>query len=201
LIAAEMLSTINKFQNAIMRSEYIRHLSEGLKVQETYLLEELKKIKPLDKHPGLSLPEKKKKLAINPAEKLLIKFMLEEKDVIERIRLELAPTDFQDERTSKIVALIYDLIMQGKAVSPNILINYFDEDDAAELLCESAFMPDLNLQERDKAVTDCIQRLKHDRLKSKRQNLHTQIKNAQAAGDQETLDNLIKEFQDSIKKG
>ncbi|MCK9571673.1 MAG: DNA primase [Candidatus Omnitrophica bacterium] len=201
LIAAEMLSTINKFQNAIIRSEYIRHLSEGLKVQESYLLEELKKIKPLDKHFSLNLQEKKKKLAINPAEKLLIKFMLEEKNVIERIRLELAPTDFQDERTSKIVALIYDLITQGKTVSPNILMNYFDEDAAAELLCESAFMPDLNLQERDKAVSDCIQRLKRDRLKSKRQNLHTQIKNAQAAGDQQALDNLVKQFQDSIEKG
>jgi len=201
LIASEMLLTINKFQNAIIRSEYIRNLSEGLKVQETYILEELQKLKLQQKFTGANREENIKKLEINPAEKLLIKFMLEEEGIIQRIRLELEPADFQDERTSKIVSIMYELVTQGKAVTANILMNYFNEDDATQLLCESVFMPDLNLQERDKAVGDCIQRLKHNRLKSKREHLHTQIKHAQATGDEKALDSLVKEFQDSIKKG
>ncbi len=200
LIASEMLLTINKFQNAIIRSEYIRHLSEGLKVQETYILEELQKLKPLQGHTGVNHDENKKKLEINPAEKLLIKFMLEEKDIIQRIKMELDPADFQDKRTSRIVAIMYELTTQGKAVTPNILMNYFNEDDATQLLCESVFLPDLTIQERDKAVGDCIQRLKQERLKNRREHLHTQIKHAQAAGDEKTLHDLVKEFQDSIHK-
>jgi DNA primase len=201
LIASEMLLTINKFQNAIIRSEYIRHLSEGLKVQEAYILEELQKLKPQQRFTGANREKNIKKLEINPAEKLLIKFMLEEEGIIQRIRLELEPADFQDERTSKIVSIMYELVTQGKAVTANILMNYFNEDDATQLLCESVFMPDLNLQERDKAVGDCIQRLKHNRLKSRREHLHTQIKHAQATGDEKALNSLVKEFQDSIKKG
>ncbi|MDD5408982.1 MAG: DNA primase, partial [Candidatus Omnitrophica bacterium] len=45
-IASEMLSTINKFDNAILRSEYIRRLSEEIKTPEHYILEELNKLKP-----------------------------------------------------------------------------------------------------------------------------------------------------------
>ena len=169
-------------------------------MQETYILEELQKLKPLQGHTGVNHDENKKKLEINPAEKLLIKFMLEEKDIIQRIKMELDPADFQDKRTSRIVAIMYELTTQGKAVTPNILMNYFNEDDATQLLCESVFLPDLTIQERDKAVGDCIQRLKQERLKNRREHLHTQIKHAQAAGDEKTLHDLVKEFQDSIHK-
>ncbi|MFA5005294.1 MAG: DNA primase [Candidatus Omnitrophota bacterium] len=201
LIASEMLLTINKFQNAIIRSEYVRHLSEGLKVGEAYILEELKKLKPGQQRPASGQEKEKKKMDINPVEKLLIKFMLEENDLIHRIRLELEPSDFQDKRTSDIVSIIYELVTQGRPVSVNILMNYFNEEDATQLLCESVFLPDLTVSERDKAVGDCIQRLKHQRLRSRREHLHTQIKHAQATGDEKALHNLVKEFQESIKKG
>jgi len=201
LVAADMLSTINKFQNAIIRSEYVKCLSEALKVQEVYILEELKKIKPQEPAGREPQVEHKKPLNINPVEKLLIKFMLEEGDMINWIKSELEPADFQDARTSKIVSVMYDLSSQGKRVGPSILMNYFSEEDAAQLVCESALLPDFSLAEREKAVGDCITRLKSQRLKLKREHLHAQIKHAQAAGDDIRLNNLMREFHNLIKKG
>jgi len=201
-IAAEMLLTINKFDNAILRGEYIKKLSEEIKVSEHYILEELNKLKsPVSLQQAAPEILVKNKSGINPAEKLLIKFMLEEKELIARIMRELSPSDFQDSRTAKIVSVMQDLVLQGKNIEPRVLMNYFSEDDANQLVCETMFMPDLLDQEREKAINDCISRIKVERLKSRREHLHTQIKNAQSLGDEPNLNRLIQEFHNLIKKG
>ncbi|MFA4993649.1 MAG: toprim domain-containing protein, partial [Candidatus Omnitrophota bacterium] len=201
-IASEMLSTINKFDNAILRSEYIRRLSEEIKIPEHSILEELNKLKPgTVVRSGEGSCVKKTASGINPAEKLLIKFMLEEKELIEKIMQELSPADFTDLRTSKVVSVMHDLFTRGKNIEPSILMNYFSEDDASQLVCESMFMPELLDQDREKAVNDCITRVKVQRLRSQREHLHIQIKNAQSSGDEQKLNSLIKEFHNLIKKG
>lgn len=201
-IASAMLLTINKFDNAILRGEYIKKLSEELKIPEDYILEELNKLKP---NPSglvaVAAPTQKKQSEINPAEKLLIKFMLEEKELIERIMLELVPSDFQDARTAKIVQVMRDLASAGKNIGPSLLMNYFSEDDANQLVCETMFMPAIQDQEREKAICDCIARIKVQREKSKREHLHVQIKSAQTLGDEQKLNRLIQEFHNLIKKG
>lgn len=201
-IASEMLLTINKFDNAILRAEYSKRLSEEINIPENCILEELNKLKPN------TLPREKLSSSIagstpliNPAEKMLIKFMLEEKELIEKIMGELEPADFQDTRTAKVVSIMLDLFSRGKSIAPSLLLNYFSEDDASQLLCESIFMPELLEEEREKALNDCIRRIKVERLKSRRERLHVQIKSAQSSGDEERLSGLIREFHDLIKKG
>ena len=201
-IASEMLSTINKFDDAILRGEYTRRLSEEIKIPEHYILEELNKLKSSVKtHEEQPVSLLVKQAEINPAEKLLIKFMLEEKELIEKIMQELAPSDFADTRTAKIVSVMHDLVVQGKNIEPSVLMNYFSEDDASQLVCETMFMPALTDQEREKAVNDCIRRIKVQRLKSRREYLHIQIKSAQSLGDEPRLNSLIQEFHNLIKKG
>ena len=201
-IASEMLLTINKFDNAILRGEYTRKLSEQMNVPEQDILEELHKLKPAVSMPaGQPVAFEKKQSPINPAEKLLIKFMLEEKELIEKIMQQLSPSDFADARTAKIVSVMQDLMLQGKNITPSILMNYFSEDDASELVCETMFMPALTEQTREKAVNDCIARIKVQRLRSRREYLHIQIKSAQSLGDDGKLNSLIQEFHNLIKKG
>lgn len=201
-IASEMLSTINKFDNAILKGEYIKRLAEEMRIPEQYILEELQKLKPTaSTSVGQPAPLGRKNLEINPAEKLLIKFMLEEKELIEKIMQQLSPADFADARTAKIVSVMQDLVAQGKNITPSVLMNYFSEDDASQLVCETMFMPALNEQEREKAVNDCIARIKVQRIKSRREHLHLQIKSAQSLGDEGKLNSLIQEFHNLIKRG
>ena len=201
-IASEMLSTINKFDNAILRGEYIKKLSDQMHIPEQHILEELGKLKPVDSQPA-SQPVllEKKQPPINPAEKLLIKFMLEEKELIEKIMRQLSPADFADARTAKIVSVMQNLVLEGKNIAPSILMNYFSEDDASQLVCETMFMPALDDQGKEKAVNDCIARIKIQRKKTQREHLHLQIKSAQSLGDQGKLSSLIQEFHNLIKKG
>mgnify|MGYP001569924845 CR=1 FL=1 len=201
-IASGMLFTINKFANAILRGEYVKRLSEELKIPEHNIIEELNKLKLAGSAVSSAAEPVQKKLpAINPAEKLLIKFMIEEKELVQRIMLELAPSDFQDSRTAKIVQVMHDLVSKGKNIEPSILMNYFSEDDANQLVCETMFMPAILEEEKEKAINDCIRRIKVQRERAKREHLHGQIKSAQNLGDEPKLNRLIQEFHNLIKKG
>ncbi|MGE5197405.1 MAG: DNA primase, partial [Deltaproteobacteria bacterium] len=108
-IASEMLITIKKVTNAILRSEYIKNLSEELGVAQHYILEEFNKIKDGKTYSDAVTLPKNKLPDINPTEKLLVKLMLEEHDLINRIRQHLEPADFQDERTFRIVSTMFEL--------------------------------------------------------------------------------------------
>lgn len=199
-VSSLMLETIAKFKNAVLKSEYVRKLAQELNVKEEALLEELKKVKPERPYRNTHANVPRKKLDVNPTERLLMSLMLEESSLISRIREAVSVKDFQDERISRIVSIMFDLTDQGKEVAPQILMNHLGED-ISELVCESVFLPQGSSDDhREKVVTDCIQRMKHERMKSERLKLHEQIKSAQGCGDSERLNRLTEEFHCLIKK-
>jgi len=200
MICSQMLETISKFKNAVSRSEYVRKLSEALSVKEEALLSELKKTKTDKVYMPVQETGLKKQADINPTEGLLIKLMLEESDVIQKIKDHLEPADFQDERACRIVSLMFDLVSQGKSVEPNLLASRIGEEDAMKVICESAFMPEILPEQKEKVVADCIQRLKNEKFRLRRQRLHDEIKSAQYSGDTEKLNRLLEEFHLLIKK-
>jgi uncharacterized protein YpiB (UPF0302 family) len=95
---------------------------------------------------------------------------------------------------------MFDLVSQGKNIEPSSLVSYLGDEGISQLICESVFLPDVSSQNKDKVVSDCIQRIKKERTKLKRENLHEQIKSAQHLGDEEKLHQLIREFHQLIKK-
>jgi DNA primase len=200
-ICSAMLETISKFKNAVLKSEYIKKLSQDLDIKEESLLQEIKKVKEAKVSWIVAKEAVKKDYRINPTEKLLFKLMLEEKEFIQHIKDSLHPSDFQDERVSKVVSVMFDLISQGKAVEPKMLMNYIDEEDISQIVCESMFLPDgLCGDDKEKVVDDCIRRLKSEKMKNRKQELHNRIKHAQNSGDTEKAYSLMHEFHDLIKK-
>jgi len=199
-ISTLMLETISKFKNAVLRSEYLKKLSQELNINEEALFEEAGKVKPEKTYSNTTSTARRAPLVINPTEKLLMSLMLEESSLINRIKDTLDPKDFQDERIAKVVSIMFNLVDQGKEVEPQILMNHLGEE-ISELVCESVFLPqDLGDNHREKVVDDCIQRVKDKSVKLKRERLHEQIKTAQHLGNQEHLEELIREFHSLIKK-
>jgi len=201
LISFEMLLTINRFKNAILKAEYIKRLAQELDVREDALLQELSKIKKAKPYSDLGAQgSTKKALNINPTEKLLIKLMLEEEALVSHIRERLEPADFQDERTARIVSLMFDLIEQGKNIEPNKLINYLNDESTSQIICESTLLPQISSENKENVINDCIQRLKNERLRIKKEHLHEQIKTAEGLGEEEKLNRLMQEFHCLIKE-
>jgi DNA primase len=200
-IAQAMLESLAKIKDAVLRSEYLKKLAQDLDIKEDALFQELKKIdtgKPSVNH---SAVEVRKQLNISPTEKLLIKLMLEENDLITRIKNSLHPHDFIDERSTKIVTHIFKLFDEGRSVEPNLLMSHLGHDDSTQLLCESIFLPDqLSSDEKEKVADDCVKRLKHEKSRLHRQSLEQEIKIAQNSGDEDKLQSLLQEFHGLIKK-
>ncbi|MBM3249477.1 MAG: DNA primase [Candidatus Omnitrophica bacterium] len=200
-ICQDMLETLGKFKNAVLKSEYIKKLAQEVDVREESLLSEIKKVKAVRPYQELKEPAGKKAAAINPTEKLLIRLMLQESGLIGRIREHLEPADFQDERMTRIASVLFDLDSQGRAVEPRFLVNHITDEDFSELVCESAVMQeDFSAGHKEKVVADCIQRLKSERLKIKKQKLAEEIRRAQHLGDEPRLKELMEEFHYLLRK-
>lgn len=89
---------------------------------------------------------------------------------------------------------------QGKNIEPNKLISHLDDEGISQFICESAFLPQVSEQNKERVVDDCIQRLKKEKLKLKKQQLHEEIKSAQDLKDEERLHRLMREFHHLTKK-
>lgn len=197
-ICSEMLPTLNRFKNAILKSGYVKKLSEDLGIPEESILQELRKL-GVSKTPIAQANTGYKKPEVNPTEKLLIKLMLEEKEFIGQIRQHLDPGDFHDEKTSKLVSVLFDLFGQGKDIDPSNLINYFDDDESMRFICESSISSEETTENRDRVLEDCIRRLKSRRLSLMREQLQNEIKFAEKNKDYDKLDKLTREVQASYK--
>ncbi|MDD2679236.1 MAG: DNA primase [Candidatus Omnitrophica bacterium] len=201
-VSGLMLETIARFKNAILKSEYLKKLAQELNLKEEALLEEIRKVKTEKAYAYPQTKLERKTYHTNATEKLLMSLMLEENGLVSRIRESLDLEDFQDERISRIVSIMFNLVDQGKQVEPQILMNHLG-DDISELVSESVFLTQnapASEAHREKVVSDCIQRMKNERLKLERQRLHEQIKAAQHVGDEELLSRLTEEFHCLIKK-
>ncbi|MBM3244622.1 MAG: DNA primase [Candidatus Omnitrophica bacterium] len=200
MVAKEMLISISKFKDSIVKSEYIKLLAQELNVNEEALLEEINKIKGI-KAPYNGQNRTVAKAPFNPTESLLIRLMLEESELIDSIRKRLEPTDFQDERTKKLVTVMFDLFSQGKTLEPNKIINYLDDSNSLELICKSAFKDDAYPEDKEKVVEDCIKLIKSKRLSHIKQRLQEEIRIAEQNKDEEKLHRLKDEFCELLKKG
>ena len=202
-ISEELLATINRFKNAVLRSEYIKQLAQELQVKEEALLQDANRAKPLYpsraeiKEPATG----RRALNVNPAEKLLLNIMLQESALIHYIRQRLGPEDFLDERISRIVSLCFDFMEKGKELTPRMLLNHFADEDISQLVCESIFLPQgLSAQNKEKLIEDCSRRIKEQKIKLTRLRLHEEIKRAQDSKDEERLRRLTEEFNSLLKK-
>ncbi|MCK9594429.1 MAG: DNA primase [Candidatus Omnitrophica bacterium] len=203
-ISAEMLPTINKFANAILRSEYLKKLSLELNVSEDALMKEAGKasgasgLRGAEQRPaaGISLQ------AANPTEKLLVKFMLEETRIIAQLKEKIEPCDFQDTQISRIVSLMFDFVTAGRELKPNALINHLEDNNLSQLLRETSFyLPEVEYPDKDKVIEECVQRLKKNSLIKKKHRLQQEIKKAETERNENELNNLKEEFNRLIKKG
>jgi DNA primase len=201
-ISQEMLLTINKFKNAVLKSEYTKKLAQELKIKEEALFQELKNIKDFKQYLEDASIVKKEFFNIHPTEKLLLKLMLEQKELIDYVKDKIHPEDFNDERVARLFSLLFDLNNEGKKIEPNILMNRLGDEKLLRLVCESSFA--LTQEEepsnREEIVDDCVKRLKAINLDTRKKRLQEQIRLAEETKDEERLHNLKEEFFKLIKE-
>ncbi|MBM3248791.1 MAG: DNA primase [Candidatus Omnitrophica bacterium] len=201
-IAEEMLATISKIKNEVLKESYLKKLSEILSVKEDALLKELSKVKDgisyIDYDSFSSLASKP--LNIRVVEKMVVKLMLEHDDLIRQVKEKLDISDFQDPHIKKIVCSMLELNSQGRKIEASRLMNHFDDQAVAQTLTHLCLSEECREIDKQKAFDDCINRIKQENIKEKRNQLHGEIKIAESQGNKDRLNQLMKEYNCLIKK-
>ena len=202
--ASEMLSLINKVNNTVSKSAYIKKLAEELSLDENSLLLELKKTENQNNR----LPHKEEKftppktpVATNAPERMIVRLILEEQELIEQIKERLTPGDFQDKNISQIITKMFDLFCSGKKINTNSLINHFTGSHLSKIILEISTCEWPAVSGTQRIIDDCVRRIKESKRKLKQQELCRQLKLAQGPGNELKLNDLLIEFQSISREG
>ncbi|MCK5347348.1 MAG: toprim domain-containing protein, partial [Candidatus Heimdallarchaeota archaeon] len=204
-VAEEMLSIINKFGSAIIKTEYVKRLSEVLNISQQALMQELEKNRQsngrsISRRQEIVGSEKlKKQDQIHPVEREILKLMLDEKKFVVLTKETVDIADFHSDFVREIVAKIYELSDQGKETSLSALISSFDDQRFIKLISGLMASENSLIGDKRRIHQDCIKRLKKDSVKNKKKKIRGQMEIANREGNQLRLEELAKEFNQLIK--
>ncbi|MEK6733099.1 MAG: DNA primase [Candidatus Omnitrophota bacterium] len=200
-IIKEMLSTIHRVKNAIVRAEYIRLLAQELSVKEDAVWEELKKIKGTPHHSLRSdAGQARKKIDIAPAEKILAKLMMEDINIVKIVRGELSLADFKSQDIKNIAEALFSIDSEDGAVDITKLINCLGERVPQNVI-SCIVSEEVDMRDKDKNVSDCIMTIKRDNKNALLKDIQSRIHVAQKSGYEQEEKRLVGEFNQLIKRG
>ena len=200
-IANEMLPTLSKINNAVMRSSMMTKLAERLGVDLDSLKEELKKVKPDYSARQIVAKAIEVKNDTRGAQEMVLAVMLEGGVFADRVKKSLAPEEFKNTSIREVVNAIFELRAGNIEITPSRVISHLNNSpDAAVMISEAVNLSEV-IADKEKVLTDCINRIKKDNIKYQLDELRSAIKDAQDSNDEKTLDGLIKEYDCILKAG
>jgi len=198
----EMLTTINRVRNAIVKAEYIKLLAQELSVKEDAVWEELKKIKK-DRisHRAESMEHgTKKPIDISPAEKILARLMLEDVNIVKIVKGELKPSDFKNQDIRNIAEALFSIDIEEGLIDVCKLINSM-EDKVPQNIISFIVNEEVNIKDREKNVSDCIMTIKKENRNMLLKDIQNRLHVAQKSGYEEEEKRLVEEFNQLMKRG
>lgn len=198
-VVQAMLPTIRRFRDQILQAGYLKTLSDRLRVSEEAVMAEFKKHQ---QSPVWNQPSPVVKTAssvsvaamIRGAEGQILKLMMEDRSWIAAGRPDLDVADFQYRASRWLAEKIFDAFDRGQEVQPAVWLNDCQESDVREYLTALLVEENSIAVDKLKMFQDCLQRMKADRRKVRRQELLKAISQAEKDGDEVQLQSLQKEF-------
>lgn len=198
-IASEMLPTISRINNAVLRSELVKKLAEKLAVDEDSIRTELKKVKPdYSEHRYVITPVEAKKDP-RSAEMVILALSFEGGGFIEKIAEALKPEEFRDSAVRDVMNVIFSLHKENKKATPAQLISILgNNNDAANLVSEASAILE-TMSDRERALTDCVFRIKKDNMKDRLNALQGAIRAAHSQKNEDKVKELVGEYNSLMK--
>lgn len=200
-IAGEMLPTVSRINNAVLRSDFIKKLSERLSVDEESLRVELKKVKqdPGERYRAMEVKEARN--TSKGAERMIVALMLDAPELIGKIEEQLSADEMENTSVRHVAQAIFEMRRSRGEVSAPALINQLGHDDEATLLVsEAVAMSEIfGETDREKILADCVAAIRRDNKKDRVKRLQAALKAAQDSRDEETVKKLCAEMNALIK--
>lgn len=203
-IAMEMIDTLRKVPNAVMKAGLVRKLSEELKLSERSLEAEMEKKGEgvggmLKTAAARREPAQRTESAEAPiSERILIGLFLNFPEYLARAKPLIVSADFKNPKTRSIAEILF--AGEGEAgMKPAELLNRIGGDDEGASLAARALHEAATIEDPEKAFEDCVRWIEKFRRESRKEILAQEIRAAEMGGDLEKRNRLLAEFHEISK--
>lgn len=195
----EALVIISKIPNNIERGYYLKRLSEKTGIDETFLIEEFRRMKGQKRvHSPQSTVHSQR---LRPkAEEILIHLMLKDKDMASEILNALNPEDLTYPPFRTIAKAIETSLVKFKGIRPEKFINNEKDPEAFNLLSELS-IKEMEYEDERKVMEDCLLHINNREKERRLSELQFKIKEAETKGTEEEVLTLLSEKQRLAKSG
>lgn len=110
--------------------------------------------------------QKKKESGVRQAEKILLTWMIDDRNIFEKVREYITPEDFIDPLLNDVAVKLYEQFDMGN-VNPAAIINTYDteeEHNEVAALFSADLNENLNASERQRALNDTVIKVKNNSL-------------------------------------
>ncbi len=189
-IAEELLGTISKLTSEVEKYEYIKKLSQILKVKETVLLSEIRKIDKNIRREGAFFAKRIETIPL--VEKIVIKSMFSNKKVSYALKDKLNAGDFSHPLAKKTFTLFMEKVKEQPSFTYRDLLGIINDKEISSFLSE--IMMDDGVKIDKNLLKDCVAKLRRNRLKTIREEIKQQIRQAESLHDTARVRELMARF-------
>ena len=197
-ICEQLLPTIKRVPNATQASEYVRTLAGELRVREEDLRSELARVKLEGSTPWrpTTLGD-----AVKPqtsAERLLLGLVLDDPRYLNRVAVELAWDELQDEAVRNALMMLAERALAGEGdVSRGV--QELKSGDTSSVIVQ-ALVESERMDDKPRALEDCLRRIRSEAVSRRLAALQTRIQLAERSGDDQHVTTLIGEYNQLVKQ-
>ena len=195
-IANDMVKMFLRVKNTILVSAWTQELARQLQLSERALESEMRKFKEAAAKSRLPEPSAARFVSgdLRPVEKLLLGLLLERPDFLEEAYRSLMPADFENAVARKAFLRMMEMTASGQDISVAHLINFYEGDPELGHVLSLACAEAERAPEKAKAFEDCLLWMKRSRIHGQREELRSQIQEAQREGNQGRIQQLLRAF-------
>jgi DNA primase len=207
-VANEMVKLFGRVRNEILVSAWTKELATQLQLSERALEAETRKSKDGDSRererhaaPAPKAP-RPATLEVRPVERLLLGLLLDRPRMVGDAAKTLAPEDFENEGARRLYARLAETAASGGDMSVAHLMNSYEGEPATTQLVSTALAEAERCDDKEKALSDCIGKMKEMRLVAERERLRVELKRAEDLGNKARIDEInhdIHEINKEIK--
>jgi DNA primase len=179
VLAREAIETISRVPDKVLQGEYVKMLSEGLKINEVFIIEELKKAgkrlsSGYNSAHGNAVPQPRP--GPRPLDDVItLQLLLQQPDKASEFAAKFAPEDFKDPLSREIFQKIKEGISDVNALLPHF-------DDIGKAYITELSMRD-EIEDFEKAMEDCVKKMKENKRKRMLSEIQTKIRDAEKKKD------------------
>ncbi|MBF0215668.1 MAG: DNA primase [Candidatus Omnitrophica bacterium] len=193
-IVKEMLPTLARINNEVIRSEYLKKLSERLSIDQSSLKQELDKLKPDIAYKETEVQVIRPRTIVTDTRELfLLGFAISAKRFHLAIEKEVGIGDFTNADVKKLLESLSEIYVKEESVGPAKFLARIENDDALIQLAVKALekvdvIPD---KEKDKALSECIRSMKKGAQAEELKELNARLREAQSRSDHGAVSTIL----------